>query len=481
MDGPDTPPTTETPDTFDPPPFAETEEIASDRPRPTGEPQRRPAFSLEAEQSVLGAILLDNSVVDQVADILEVEDFYVGAHRVAYRGMLTLLERGEPADPVLLRQYLENNAELESVGGPGYLAELVNTVPTAANARAYAQVVHDKSVLRDLARQATAVVDLVYAGQEPVDAILDEAEQRIFGVAEGKEQRRSGYFTLKSLIRPALEYIEELADRKNAVTGVPTGYKDLDEKLTGLQKSDLVIVAGRPAMGKTSLALNFAANAALDHGRAVGVFSLEMSKEQLVMRLLSATARVDAQVLRTGRLNNDDYGRLIQASKRLAETAIYIDDTSALSVMELRAKARRLRREREIDLIIVDYLQLMRSTARPENRVQEISQISQGLKAVAKELAVPVVAVSQLSRSPESRTDHRPILSDLRESGSIEQDADVVMFVFREEYYKPDDPALTGRAEVNVAKQRNGPTGMVPLTFLHKFTRFENHAKSRDH
>ncbi|MBF0152514.1 MAG: replicative DNA helicase [Magnetococcales bacterium] len=470
------------PDQPDDPGFFD--EAANDnpvRPPPRREPQRRPAFSLEAEQSVLGAILLDNTVIDQVADILEADDFYVGAHRIAYQGMLTLLERGEPADPVLLRQHLENNAELDSVGGSGYLAELVNTVPATANARAYAQVVHDKSVLRDLARQATAVVDLVYEGREPVDTILDEAEQRIFGVSEGKDQRRSGYFSLKSLVRPVLEYIESLIDRKATVTGVPTGYKDLDEKLTGLQKSDLVIVAGRPAMGKTSLALNFAANAALDHGKSVGIFSLEMSKEQLVMRLLSATGRVDAQALRTGRLNDEEYARLTQASKRLADTAIYIDDTSALSVTELRAKARRLRREREIDLIIVDYLQLMRGSVQAENRVQEISQISQGLKAIAKELSVPVVAVSQLSRSPESRTDHKPILSDLRESGSIEQDADVVMFVFREEYYKPDDPSLTGRAEVNIAKQRNGPTGTVPLTFLHKFTKFENYAKASNY
>ncbi|MBF0137292.1 MAG: replicative DNA helicase [Magnetococcales bacterium] len=448
------------------------------RPPSRKDHQRRPAYSLEAEQSVLGAILLDNTVVDQVADILEPDDFYVGAHRVAYQGILTLLERGQPADPVLLRQHLEKNADLDTVGGSGYLAELVNTVPSTANAKAYAQLVHDKSVLRELARQATAVVDLVYEGREQVETILDEAEQRIFGVAESKDQRRSGYFEMKPVVRQVLEHLESLMDRRVSVTGVPTGYKDLDEKLTGLQKSDLVIVAGRPAMGKTSLALNFAANAAMDHQKSVGIFSLEMSKEQLVMRLLSATSRVDAQALRTGRFNDDEYGRLIQAAARLSETAIYIDDTSALSVSELRSKARRLRKEKGVDLIIVDYLQLMRGSNQVENRVQEISQISQGLKAIAKELSVPVVAVSQLSRSPESRTDHRPILSDLRESGSIEQDADVVMFVFREEYYKPDDPSLAGRAEVNVAKQRNGPTGAVPLTFLHKFTKFENHAKS---
>ncbi|MBF0625591.1 MAG: replicative DNA helicase [Magnetococcales bacterium] len=436
--------------------------------------QRRPAYSKEAEQSVLGAILLDNTILDQVADILTPEDFYLGAHRVTFRAMLTLFEKGQPADPVILREYLEKNEELEAVGGPGYLAELVNTVPATANAKAYANLVHDKSMLRELSREASAIVEEVYRSRGNADAILDEAEQRIFAVAERKEQRRSGYADMRSVVVPVLEHIENLMDHKTAITGIPTGFADLDRLLSGLQKTDLVIVAGRPAMGKTALAMNMAAHAALEAQVPVAVFSLEMSKEQLVTRLLASVGRVDAQGLRSGYLKDSEYKQLSQTAARLTDAPLYIDDSPALTVTALRAKARRLKRERDVGLIVVDYLQLMRGATQAENRTQEITQISQGLKAVAKELRVPVLAISQLSRAPEGRTGNRPMLSDLRESGSIEQDADVVMFVFREEYYKPDDPSLKGLAEVIVAKQRNGPVGSARLTFLHNITRFED-------
>ncbi|MBF0621858.1 MAG: replicative DNA helicase [Magnetococcales bacterium] len=438
---------------------------------------RRPPFSKEAEQSVLGSVLLDNSVLDSVAEVLKADDFYIGAHRVAYDAMLVMSERGEPIDPILLQQYLKKNKELDSVGGPAYLAELATTVPTTANAQAYARLVVEKSILRSLSREATAIVEDVYQSDQRVDDILDMAEQRIFSIAENKDQSRSEYYSLKSVFVPVFERIETLMENSAEVTGVTSGFVDLDKQLTGMQPSDLLILAGRPAMGKTSLAMNIAANAALTDETPVAVFSLEMSKEQLAMRLLSSEARINAQSLRTGDLRGDDYQKLTMAASRLGAAPIFVDDTPALSVMALRAKARRLRREKKIGLVVVDYLQLMQGSGKSDNRTHEIGQISQGLKAIAKELNVPVIALSQLSRSVESRTDKRPILSDLRESGSIEQDADVVMFVFREEYYKPNDPELIGKAELIVAKQRNGPTGAINLSFLHQYTRFENFAQ----
>ncbi|MEO5363392.1 MAG: replicative DNA helicase [Magnetococcus sp. DMHC-8] len=443
-------------------------------------PSRRPAWNNAAEQSVLGAILLDNSVHDQVADILHPQDFYTGAHRAIYQAICTLLERGEPADPIVLQQYLQKNDELHSVGGGGYLAQLIETVPTTANAGAYARLVRDKALLRELAQQATHIVETVYQGKNmPTDQLLDEAEQRIFSVGEGRSHRSASYFPLKAVLMPVLHNIEQLMKHKGTVTGVPTGFVDLDKMLAGLQKSDLLILAGRPSMGKTSFAMNIAANAAIDHHVPVAVFSLEMSKEQLVARMLSAAARIDAQKLRTGWLDDKDYGQLITMASRLSQAPLFIDDTPAISIAALRARARRMRREQKIQLILIDYLQLMQGDLKTENRVQEISQISRGLKSLAKELGIPIIALSQLSRRLEERPNKRPILSDLRESGAIEQDADVVMFVFREEVYKENDPALAGLAEIIVAKQRNGPTGKVKLTFLKQFTRFENYADPR--
>ncbi|MBF0126030.1 MAG: replicative DNA helicase [Magnetococcales bacterium] len=445
-------------------------------------PARRPAYSHEAEQSVLGAILLDNSVMDHVADLLVPEDFYVGAHRIAFQAMLAILERGEPADPIILKEYLEKNNELEAVGGAGYFARLIDTVPATANAKSYAHLVRDKAIMRTLAQTASSIADEVYQDtSQPVDHLLDSAEQRIFAVGENRSRRRSNYTDLKSILPPIFERLERLMSRQEAVTGVPTGFTDLDRLLAGLQKSDLLILAGRPAMGKTSLVMNMAINAALDHQQPVAVFSLEMSKEQLTTRLLASTARVDAQGLRTGKIRDEDYNKLVHAAQELSQAPVYIDDAPSLSIMSLRAKARRLKREKGIQLLVVDYLQLMQGENTQENRVQEISQISRGLKGLAKELDIPVLALSQLSRKVEERPNKRPILSDLRESGSIEQDADIVLFVYREEVYKENDPSLAGLAEVIIAKQRNGPTGTVRLTFQKQYTRFENHASADYH
>ncbi|WP_130471440.1 replicative DNA helicase [Candidatus Magnetaquicoccus inordinatus] len=443
-------------------------------------PLRRPAWNNAAEQSVLGAILLDSTIFDQVADILQPNDFYAGAHRVIFQAITQLLDNGEPADPVTLQQFLHKQEELQSVGGSGYLAQLIDTVPSTANAAAYARLVRDKSLLRELAKQATSIIESVYQGKaQPLDKLLDEAEQRIFSVGEGRTLRSANYYPLKAVLMPVLHSIEQQMKHKGTVTGVPTGFVDLDRMLSGLQNSDLLILAGRPSMGKTSFAMNIAANAAVDHQVPVAVFSLEMSKEQLVSRMLSSAARIDAQKLRTGWLDERDYGQLISMATRLSDAPLYIDDTPAISISALRARARRMRREQKIQLILIDYLQLMQGELKTENRVQEISQISRGLKALAKELHIPVIALSQLSRKLEDRPNKRPILSDLRESGAIEQDADVVLFVFREEVYKENDPALTGLAEIIVAKQRNGPTGKVKLTFQKQFTRFDNHADSR--
>ena len=443
-------------------------------------PTRRPAWSNAAEQSVLGAILLDNSIHDQVADILQPEDFYTGAHRIIFQAIGILLNRGEPADPVVLQQYLQKNEQLQSVGGGGYLAQLMETVPTTANAGAYARLVRDKSLLRELAQQATHIVESVYQGKNlPMDVILDDAEQRIFSVGEGRKQRSSSYFDMKSVLVPVLRNIEELMHHKGALTGVSTGYPDLDKMLAGLQKSDLLILAGRPSMGKTAFALNMAVNAAIDHQTPVAVFSLEMSKEQLVSRMLSSVAKIDAQKLRTGWLDEKDYSRMIHVADTISKAPLFVDDTPAIPLASLRAKARRLKREKDIQVIVIDYLQLMQGDNKTENRVQEISQISRGLKSLAKELHIPVIALSQLSRKLEERPNKRPMLSDLRESGAIEQDADVVMFVFREEVYKENDPALAGLAEIIIAKQRSGPIGKVRLTFLKQFTRFESYADGR--
>jgi len=430
-------------------------------------------YSEDAERSVLGAVLLDSQALFRVQEILESGSFFAPRHRKIFRAFERLSVRGVPLDLVTLRAELDGAGELEACGGAPYVAGLLDGVSRAANVEHYAKIVKEKATLRDLIVAAQWIHANAAGAEASADDILDEAEKRIFQVAQGR--LRSGFLPIRESADITMRLIEELSEREGTVTGEPTGFVDLDAMTAGLQPTDLVILAARPSMGKTALALNIAANAALRHGRTVGVFSLEMAHQQLFMRLLCSEARVDAHRLRTGRLGQDDWQRVIKAYRELSESPMFIDDTPGVSVLEVRAKSRRLQLERGMHLLIIDYLQLMRGHGRYESRQQEISDISRSLKELAKELKVPVVALSQLSRATEQRGgDHRPQLSDLRESGAIEQDADVVMFLFREEVYKREDPELRGRAEVIVGKQRNGPIGTVPLVFIREFTRFEN-------
>jgi replicative DNA helicase len=433
-----------------------------------------PPNSIEAEESVLGGILLDNNALDRAIELIIPEDFYREAHRKIMRAIIDLSERHEPVDLVTLSDALRSRNELQDVGGASYLAELTERVPTAANVAYYARIVKDKAILRSLIETSTEIAMRSYEAPANVESFLDEAEHQIFALSERKA--RPSFFRVRDIVIESMKAVEQLYERQELVTGVPTGFVDLDKKTAGLQAGDLVIVAGRPSMGKTAFALNMAQYAALDAKTGVAVFSLEMSKEQLVFRMLCSEARVDQSKVRAGYAAQRDYPKLAIAADRLSEAAIYIDDTPALSVLELRAKARRLKRERDanLGLIIVDYLQLMRGH-QTDSREQEISSISRSLKALAKELSVPVIALSQLNRQVESRGDKRPVMADLRESGAIEQDADVIMFLFRPVVYDPKN-ADEHEAEVIIGKQRNGPTGTVPLTFFPEYTRFENRA-----
>ncbi len=427
----------------------------------------------EAERSVLGSILLDNQTIHGVQEVLGHDSFYSARHREIFRALEHLSEAGTPMDLVTLRAELERMGELDTVGGPVYLAELLDGASRAANVEHYARIVKEKATLRQLIDAAQWIHATAGTPEAATEEILDEAEKRIFEVSQGR--LRSGFIHIRESADEALKLIEDLTDRQELVTGTPTGFLELDEMTSGLQDTDLVILAARPSMGKTALALNFSANASLRHGKSVGVFSLEMSHQQLFLRLLCSEARVDAHRLRTGRIGKDEWQRIIAAYRELSGTRMYIDDTPGVSILEVRAKARRLKLERGLDILFIDYLQLMRGTGRYESRQQEISDISRSLKGLAKELGIPIVALSQLSRATEQRSgDHRPQLSDLRESGAIEQDADVVMFLFREEVYKKDDPDLKGRAELIIGKQRNGPIGTVKMVFIREFTRFEN-------
>ena len=434
---------------------------------------RVPPQNVDAEESVLGAILLDNGAIDRVTGVLQPEDFYRESHRKIYRAMQVLADRSEPADLVTLGEVLRGRGELADVGGAAYLAELAERVPTAANVTHYARVVRDKSVLRNLIATATSIAERGYAGQD-VKELLDRAEQEIFALSD--REVRPAFVRLDGLLNSTFDTIERLFEQKQAVTGVPTGFVDLDRLTAGLQPSDLVIVAGRPSMGKTALCMNIAENAALKADAGVAIFSLEMSKEQLAMRMLCSQAHVDLKRVRTGHLNDSEFGELAKAAANLSEAKIFIDDTPALTVLELRAKARRLSRDpsANLKLVIVDYLQLMRSSEGKDSREQEISEISRSLKALAKELHLPVLALSQLNRQVENRHPPKPRLADLRESGAIEQDADVIAFIYREEVYDEDTPRK-GIAEIIVAKQRNGPLGNVDLAFLREYTRFENY------
>ncbi len=439
-------------------------------------PAKLPPHSIEAEESVIGGILLDNAALDRAVEILMPDDFYRQAHRKIMQAILDLHARNEPVDLVTLADALKSRGDLQDVGGAAYLAELVERVPTAAHVGYYARIVKDKAILRMLIQTSNEIAMRSFEAQADVESFLDEAEHRIFELSERKA--RPSFFRLSEIVVESMKAVEQLYERRELVTGVPTGYLDLDKKTAGLQAGDLVIVAGRPSMGKTALALNIAQYAALEAGTGVAVFSLEMSKEQLVFRMLCSEARVDQSKVRAGFAAERDYPKLAIAAERLAEAPIYIDDTPALSVLELRAKARRLKRERDakLGLIIVDYLQLMRGTT-ADSREQEISSISRSLKALAKELGLPVMALSQLNRQVEQRADKRPVMADLRESGAIEQDADVIMFLYRPWVYDQKNTDLERDAEVILAKQRNGPTGNVPLTFFAEYTRFENRAE----
>ncbi|MEE8191525.1 MAG: replicative DNA helicase [Gemmatimonadales bacterium] len=439
--------------------------------------ERTAPYSPEAEISVLGGMLIDADAVAKAIELVTDSMFHREGNRRLYRAMRRLFERGEAIDPVTLTEELRNSGELDAVGGPAYLAELIEAVPTAANIEYHARIVKDKAQLRRLIEASTDTIREAYdPGGETVEDTIDRAEQRIFQIAQ--EGQRKGFVWIKEILWPAFEHIEQLQQAEGAVTGVPSGFPDLDHLTAGFQRSDLIVVAGRPSMGKTSLVLNMMQHAAIECNTPVAFFSLEMSKEAIVQRLLCAEGQVDSSRLRRGKLTEQEYMQLATAAGHLNTAPIWIDDTAAITALELRAKARRLRAEVDLGLIVVDYLQLMRGP-RAENRVQEISAISGALKALAKELVVPVIALSQLSRAPEQRTEHRPLLSDLRESGAIEQDADLVLFLYRPEVYQREQTDLEqesveGKAELILSKQRNGPTGMVNLFFRKEFTRFES-------
>ena len=438
-----------------------------------------PPHSVEAEQSVLGGLLLDNTAWDKVADLIAESDFYRGDHRLIYRHISKLIGNSRPADVITVAEGLESTKELEGVGGLAYLGALAQNTPTAANVRRYAEIVRERSVMRKLAEVGTEIADTAYnpMGKE-AGQLLDEAESKVFAISEEGSRGKQGFMDMQPLLTQVVERIDMLYNRDNPsdVTGVPTGFTDLDRMTSGLQPGDLVIVAGRPSMGKTSLALNMAEHVALESGLPVGVFSMEMGASQLVMRMLGSVGRLDQHKVRTGRLADEDWRKLTDAVGRLNDAPIHIDETAALNSLELRARARRLHRQYgKLGLIVVDYLQLMSSSSQGENRATEISEISRGLKALAKELGVPVIALSQLNRSLEQRPNKRPVMSDLRESGAIEQDADLILFIYRDEVYNQDSPDK-GKAEVIIGKQRNGPIGTVTLVFQGEYTRFANFA-----
>jgi replicative DNA helicase len=440
-------------------------------------PTRTLPHNLEAEKSVLGAILIHNEAFNHAAELIDSRDFFRDAHRRIFDKMIALSERGDAIDFVTLKEELSRAGDLEEVGGPAYIASLADGVPRSANVEYYAKIVKEKSTLRSLIHSANKILTEAYEAEEEPDLLLDEAERAIFAIAE--DRIRAGFVPLRDLVQSSFTTIEKLQQSKGAVTGVPSGFHDLDEMTTGFQPGDLVVVAARPSMGKTSLVLNMAQYVGTATDKTVGFFSLEMSKEQLFMRMLTAEARIDAHRFRSGHLNEKDYGKLSHALGTLAEARVFIDDSAAVGVLEMRAKARRLKAEHGLDVLIVDYLQLMSGRGRFESRQQEVSAISRSLKGLAKELRIPIIALSQLSRAPEGRTDHKPQLSDLRESGAIEQDADVVMFIYRSEVYDKEDtkPEDQGIAEIIIGKQRNGPIGTVKLSFLNQYTRFENYSQ----
>jgi replicative DNA helicase len=452
------------------------------KPRPERDPRvdalRVPPHSVEAEQAVLGGLMLNERAWDQVADKLREEDFYRRDHQLIFRAIGNLAEKQQPCDAVTLGEYFESNGLTEQVGGTGYVIELASTTPSAANIVAYAEIVREKSVLRQLIDVGTTIANDGFQPEgRPSRELLENAEKSVFEIAEAGSRGKKQFVAMKSAVKDAFRILQERYENKGSITGVPTGFNDFDARTTGLQPADLIILAARPSMGKTALALNMAEYAALKTKRAVAVFSMEMSASQLAFRLISSLGRVNAQNLRTGELEDEDWSRVSHAITLLADAKIFIDDTPALSPTELRSRARRLAREHGgLALIVIDYLQLMQVPGNKENRATEIAEISRSLKALAKELNCPVIALSQLNRSLEQRTDKRPVMSDLRESGGIEQDADVIAFIYRDEYYNKENSPDKGLAEVIIAKQRNGPTGTVKLVFNGQYTRFDNYA-----
>tara|TARA_B100001123_G_scaffold247863_1_gene276833 strand:+ start:76 stop:1425 length:1350 start_codon:yes stop_codon:yes gene_type:complete len=435
-------------------------------------PSEKPLpHNLEAERCVLGAILIHNDAFNVAAELVDADDFFRDAHRRVFNKMVDLNERQQAIDFVTLKDELVRSGDLDGVGGPAYISSLADGVPRSTNVEHYARIVKEKATLRNLIYSANKIVASAYSAEDDADAVLDRAEHEIFSIAEDKIH--TGFVPLSELVQDGFTRIEKLQEHKGVVTGVPTGFVDIDEMTSGLQPQDLVIIAGRPSMGKTAFALNIAHHVGTKTHRNVGVFSLEMSKEQLFQRMLTSEAQIDNTRFRTGMLTDADYSNLSEAMGKLSEANVFIDDSPGLGVLEMRAKSRRLKSERGLDLVIIDYLQLMQGRGRFDNRTQELASISRALKNLAKEIDVPVIALSQLSRAPESRSDHRPQLSDLRESGALEQDADVVMFIFREDVYD-ETPENQNTAEIIVGKQRNGPTGVVKLAFLKQQTRFES-------
>lgn len=430
-----------------------------------------PPQNVEAEKSVLGAMLIDNEAIGLALEILDASWFYQESHRRIYQAILDLYNNHKNVDLITLTDKLKNDGMMESVGGVSYISSIIDDVPTSANVEHYSHIVKEKGVLRELIKNSTQIIFQCYEAKGNVDAVVDNAERLIFEIADLKQKQKS--FHIKDLVRSSIETLDQLYKRKEHITGIATGFEKVDYMTSGLQKSDLIILAGRPSMGKSALAVSIGENVGIHSKEGVAIFSLEMSKEQLVQRMLCSQARVDAHKVRSGFLSPQDWPKLTKAAQILSESKIFIDDTPAISALELRAKARRLKSNHDIKLIILDYLQLMRSSIQTDSRQQEISEISRSLKALARELGVPIIALSQLSRAVESRQDHRPQLSDLRESGAIEQDADVVFLLMREEYYAPTEENK-GVADVIIAKQRNGPTGTVKLAFIKEYMRFEN-------
>jgi len=438
---------------------------------------RLPPHSIQAEQAVLGGLMLDDEAWERVADQITAEDFYRREHQAIFRAMTALGEADQPLDVVTLAEELERRGELDDVGGLPYLGMLANDTPTASNVGAYARLVREQSVMRQLIRAGNRIAESCYRPEgRKVDQLLDEAENLVFQIAEQQAKGRSGFRPITELLTDTVNRIEELYSSGSAMTGVPTGFDDFDAKTSGLQKSDLIIVAGRPSMGKTTFAMNIAENVAISAGLPVAIFSMEMPGEALTMRMISSLGRINQQAVRTGKLEDDDWPRVTSAVSLLQQAKLFIDDTPALSPTEVRARCRRLMKEYgQLGLVVIDYLQLMQAPDAGENRTNEISAISRGLKTLAKELNVPVIALSQLNRSLEQRPNKRPVMSDLRESGAIEQDADLIVFIYRDEVYHEDSPDK-GKAEIIIGKQRNGPIGTVTLTFQGQYTRFDNYA-----